>query len=177
MQRFQLGTSYCAQQPVLAFAWSTHAHQQFQSHLISLLAEWRLDQTTSLQACWWPGFETGWGIALECNGGHMHLSALLARNHWIIVSGFESSPLTECTLIFALHFARIYASAVMSLRSRKHHCYSWQGGTCLHARYRKGDRPPAPRRSFRNLWDARCAGIWRRAFYMFSLGECLTTQT
>lgn len=37
-------------------------------------------------------------------------------------------------------------------------------------RYKPGSQPPAPRRVFRNVWDARCSGVWRRSFYMFSAG-------
>jgi hypothetical protein len=35
-------------------------------------------------------------------------------------------------------------------------------------RFEPGDRPPAPRRTFRRLWEARFAAEWRRAFLMFS---------
>ena len=34
--------------------------------------------------------------------------------------------------------------------------------------YEPGDRPPAPRRTFRRLWEMRFAAEWRRAFLMFS---------
>ncbi len=35
-------------------------------------------------------------------------------------------------------------------------------------RYKPGDRPPQPQRTFQNTWRARCEGEWQRAFYMFS---------
>ncbi|KAK9807138.1 hypothetical protein WJX73_009866 [Symbiochloris irregularis] len=36
--------------------------------------------------------------------------------------------------------------------------------------YRLGDRPPAPRRTFRTHWELRCEIQWYRSFYLFSLG-------
>ena len=38
--------------------------------------------------------------------------------------------------------------------------------------YTPGDRPPAPRRTFRRLWEMRFAAEWRRAFLMFSASAC-----
>ena len=35
-------------------------------------------------------------------------------------------------------------------------------------RYKPGDRPPQPQRTFQNTWRARCEDDWLRAFYMFS---------
>ncbi|KAK9829265.1 hypothetical protein WJX72_004859 [[Myrmecia] bisecta] len=43
-------------------------------------------------------------------------------------------------------------------------CYEFAAG------FRLGDRPPALRRNFRNHWEQRCEGEWRRAFYMFTVG-------
>ena len=37
-------------------------------------------------------------------------------------------------------------------------------------RFKLGDRPPAPRRTFRTHWELRCELQWYRSFYMFSLG-------
>ncbi|KAK9828657.1 hypothetical protein WJX72_001365 [[Myrmecia] bisecta] len=37
-------------------------------------------------------------------------------------------------------------------------------------RYKPGDRPPAPRRTFRKHWETRCQDEWRRALYMFVAG-------
>ena len=37
-------------------------------------------------------------------------------------------------------------------------------------RYRRGDRPPAPPRSFRRLWDLRCASAWRVTLVLFAAG-------
>lgn len=38
-------------------------------------------------------------------------------------------------------------------------------------RYKAGDRPPQPQRTFQNTWHARCEDDWLRAFYMFSFSE------
>ena len=38
----------------------------------------------------------------------------------------------------------------------------------LRRRYKPGDRPPQPQRTFQNTWRARCEDDWLRAFYMFS---------
>ena len=38
----------------------------------------------------------------------------------------------------------------------------------LRHRYKPGDRPPQPQRTFQNTWRARCEDDWLRAFYMFS---------
>ena len=38
----------------------------------------------------------------------------------------------------------------------------------LWRRYKPGDRPPQPQRTFQNTWRARCEDDWLRAFYMFS---------
>lgn len=38
-------------------------------------------------------------------------------------------------------------------------------------RYKSGDRPPQPQRTFQNTWRARCEDDWLAAFYMFSASE------
>ena len=38
-------------------------------------------------------------------------------------------------------------------------------------RYKPGDRPPQPQRTFQNTWRARCEADWLAAFYMFSASE------
>lgn len=38
-------------------------------------------------------------------------------------------------------------------------------------RYKPGDRPPQPQRTFQNTWRARCEDDWLAAFYMFSASE------
>ncbi|KAK9840263.1 hypothetical protein WJX74_006466 [Apatococcus lobatus] len=35
-------------------------------------------------------------------------------------------------------------------------------------RWKAGDRPPRPRRTFQNHWASRCEREWRRGFYLFS---------
>ena len=48
---------------------------------------------------------------------------------------------------------------------------SWRVTPAVNCRYKPGNRPPGPRRTFRNHWDTRCEGEWKRAFYLFSLGK------
>ena len=49
-------------------------------------------------------------------------------------------------------------------------------GTCTNvagwaaARYKLGDRPPAPRVSFQNQWDRFLQPEWSRVLLMFSVG-------
>ena len=38
-------------------------------------------------------------------------------------------------------------------------------------RYEIGNRPPAPKRTFKGYWDLRCEDSWRRALYLFSAGK------
>lgn len=45
---------------------------------------------------------------------------------------------------------------------------SWQNFEAGLCRYKAGDRPPQPQRTFQNTWRARCEDDWLRAFYMFS---------
>ena len=46
----------------------------------------------------------------------------------------------------------------------------------LRRRYKPGDRPPQPQRTFQNTWRARCEDDWLRAFYMFSFSAHLDLQ-
>ena len=39
---------------------------------------------------------------------------------------------------------------------------------CMHCRYKRGDRPPQPRRNIQNFWLIHCEDEWQRAFFMFS---------
>ena len=48
--------------------------------------------------------------------------------------------------------------------------------TVFLCRFVIGDRPPAPRKSFRGHWNTRCEPEWRRAFFMFSIGEDCSTN-
>jgi calcium release-activated calcium channel protein 1 len=41
-------------------------------------------------------------------------------------------------------------------------------------RYKPGDRPPQPQRTFQNTWKARCEDSWQHAFYMFTFSEPIT---
>ena len=36
--------------------------------------------------------------------------------------------------------------------------------------FQLGDRPPAPRKTFRMHWELRCEHLWYRSFYLFSFG-------
>ena len=50
------------------------------------------------------------------------------------------------------------------------HVRTNQAQTTYGCRYRRGDRPPAPPRSFRRLWDLRCASAWRVTLVLFAAG-------
>ena len=42
--------------------------------------------------------------------------------------------------------------------------------------FQLGDRPPAPRKTFRMHWELRCEHLWYRSFYLFSFGEGLLSS-
>ena len=41
---------------------------------------------------------------------------------------------------------------------------------CVLSRYKRGDRPPAPRQSFQSQWDRYLQPEWSRVLLMFSAG-------
>ena len=61
------------------------------------------------------------------------------------------------------HCVRGYSVRGMSVRAS-------EAQTTYCCRYRRGDRPPAPPRSFRRLWDLRCASAWRVTLVLFAAG-------
>ncbi|CAK0784312.1 hypothetical protein CVIRNUC_007516 [Coccomyxa viridis] len=80
-----------------------------------------------------------------------------------VVVALSFSSMTMCGLIHAsiLKMGRSYVTEEEEAEFI-HHCRAFA------LRYKPGDRPPQPQRTFQNTWRARCEDDWLRAFYMFS---------
>ncbi|CAL5229850.1 g13259 [Coccomyxa viridis] len=80
-----------------------------------------------------------------------------------VVVALSFSSMTMCGLIHAsiLKMGRSYVTEEEEAEFI-HHCRDFA------LRYKSGDRPPQPQRTFQNTWRARCEDDWLAAFYMFS---------
>ncbi|CAL8469231.1 g8772 [Coccomyxa elongata] len=80
-----------------------------------------------------------------------------------VVVALSFSSMTACGLIHAsiLKMGRSYVTEEEEAEFI-HHCRDFA------LRYKPGDRPPQPQRTFQNTWRTRCEAEWQRAFYMFS---------
>ncbi|EIE21155.1 hypothetical protein COCSUDRAFT_17677, partial [Coccomyxa subellipsoidea C-169] len=79
------------------------------------------------------------------------------------VVALSFSSMTACGLIHAsiLKMGRSYVTEEEEAEFI-HQCRDFA------LRYKPGDRPPQPQRTFQNTWKTRCEAEWQRAFYMFS---------
>lgn len=81
-----------------------------------------------------------------------------------------TATLTTCSMATCSVVLLSILKTAGSLVSEQEEAHFMAGCQRFYTQYKLGDRPPAPRRTFRTHWELRCEQQWYRAFYMFSLG-------